>query len=293
MLIKKDKCPFKLRKLRRNLKPYTGAKLGTGQVFMPTQQITTEQVKELRDATHISVMQCKRALEEAEGDMKKALAILKKTSSDIALKKVNRETKDGRISIKTERSKAVLVSLHSETDFVAKNEDFATLLETLASKAFAEGVEKMKTEAKDMIDPIIQKTGENIQLGDVYEVEGSVLGSYAHNNKIGVIVSLEGGNAELAKDIAMHIAAMKPEYITDAEITEDARQTIKEVFKKEIAGIDKPKEIKEKILLGKMAAYFKEKTLLDQIFIKDEEMTVGKLLKKNNAKIKEVKQYSI
>ena len=258
---------------------------------MPT-QITTEQVKELRDATGISVMQCKRALEEAGGDMKKALAILKKTSSDIALKKVNREVKDGRVSIKTEGNKAVLVSLHCETDFVARNEDFTTLLETLTEKALKDGIEKMKINAKEIIDPIIQKTGENIQLGDVYEVSGDVLGSYVHNNKIGIIVSLEGGNKKLARDIAMHITAMKPEYITDAEITADTKKTMQEIFEKEIATIDKPAEIKEKMLLGKMATYFKEKTLLDQIFIKGEE-SVGKLLEKAKAKIKEVKRYSI
>lgn len=256
-------------------------------------QITTEQVKDLRDATGISVMQCKRALEEAEGDMKKALAILKKTSSDIALKKINREVKDGRVLIKTDENKAVLVSLHCETDFVARNEDFMALLENLATKALKDGIEGMKNGAKDMIDPVIQKTGENIQLGDAYEVSGDVLGSYTHNNKIGVIVSLEGGGAELAKDVAMHIAAMKPEYITDAEITDDARKTIREIFEKEIKNIDKPAEIKEKILLGKIAAYFKEKTLLDQAFIKDGELSIGKLLEKNHAKIKETKVYSI
>ena len=188
--------------------------------------ITTEQVKELRDSTGISVMQCKRALEEAGGDMKKALAILKKTSSDIALKKVNREVKDGRVSIKTDGKKAILVSLHCETDFVARNEDFSTLLEKLADKALKDGVEKMKTEAKDMIDPVIQKTGENIQLGEAFEVNGNVLGSYVHNNKTGVIVSLEGGSSELAKDVAMHITAMKPEYISQDEINEEAKKTI-------------------------------------------------------------------
>src|SRR5664279_2593361 len=104
--------------------------------------ITTEQIKELRDSTGISVMQCKRALEEAEGDMKKALAILKKTSSDIALKKINREVKDGRLAIKTSDKKAVLVSLHCETDFVARNEDFTTLLEKLTNEAFNNGIEK-------------------------------------------------------------------------------------------------------------------------------------------------------
>ncbi|MEK7081313.1 MAG: translation elongation factor Ts [Patescibacteria group bacterium] len=256
-------------------------------------QITTEQIKELRDNTGISVMQCKRALEEAEGDMNKALAILKKNSSDIALKKINREVKDGRVCIKIADKKAVLVSLHCETDFVAKNEDFSNLLDKLAGEAFDNGVEKMKSRAQEMINPIIQKTGENIQLGDAYEVKGDVLGSYVHNNKIGVIVSLIGGNMELAKDVAMHVTAMKPEYISPDEITPDARKTIREIFEKEIAGIDKPAEIKKKMLDSKIAAYFKEKTLLDQAFIKNADETIGKLLEKAKAKIKEVKVYSI
>ncbi|KKT00895.1 MAG: elongation factor Ts [Candidatus Nomurabacteria bacterium GW2011_GWF2_43_8] len=218
---------------------------------MPT-QVTTEQVKELRDNTGISVMQCKRALEEADGDMKKALAILKKTSSDIALKKVNREVKDGRVGIKVieegKDKKAVLVSLLCETDFVARNEDFTNLLDRLSDKALKEGVEKMKAEAKDMIDSIIQKTGENIQLGEAYEVSGKVLGTYVHNNKIGVIVSLTGGSAELAKDIAMQVTALEPE---------------------------------------------NEKALLEQEFIKDTSVTIGGLLAKAGAKIKEVKRCSI
>ncbi|KKR70377.1 MAG: Elongation factor Ts [Candidatus Nomurabacteria bacterium GW2011_GWB1_40_7] len=260
---------------------------------MSSINITTEQVKELRDATGISVMQCRNALIEAEGDTKKALAILKKTSSDIAQKKVNREVKDGRVSIKTDGQKVVLVSLHCETDFVARNEDFATLLETLAEQALKNGIEEIKAGVKEMIDPVIQKTGENIQLGELYEVNGDILGNYTHNNKIGVVVSLEGGDADLAKDVAMHVAAMKPEYISQDEIAEEAKKTMKEVFEKEIAGIDKPEEIKKKMLDGKMAAYFKERTLLDQAFIKNADETVGELLEKVGAKIKEVKICSI
>lgn len=256
-------------------------------------QITTEQIKELRDSTGISVMQCKRALEEAEGDMNKALAILKKTSSDIALKKGDREVKDGAVSIATAGGKAVLVPLHCETDFVSRNEDFTNLLKKLTDKALAEGSAKMKEGAKDLIDPIIQKTGENIQLGEVFEVSGDVLGTYVHNNKSGVIVSLEGGSSELARDIAMHITAMKPEYITESEINEESRKTMTEIFEKEVASIDKPEDIKKKMLDGKINTYFKEKTLTEQAFIKDGETTIGKLLEKNGAKIKEVKRYSI
>ena len=255
--------------------------------------ITTELVKELRDATGISIMQCKRALVEAEGDMKKALAILKKTSGDIALKKADRETKDGRVCIKTGSGKSVLLALHCETDFVARNEDFVNLLSRLADMALVDGIEKMKMAAKDMIDPVIQKTGENIELGKVYEVMGDTLGNYVHNDKIAIIVSLEGGNRELAKDIAMHVAAMKPEYISLEEINEEAKKLVTEIFQKEVASLDKPPEIKKKMLDGKIATYFKEKTLLNQPFIKNADETIEMLLNKSKAKIKEIKSYSI
>ncbi|MES2023180.1 MAG: translation elongation factor Ts [Patescibacteria group bacterium] len=255
--------------------------------------ITTELIKELRDATGISVMQCKRALEEAEGDMTKALAILKKTSSDIALKKADREAKDGAVAVKSEGNKAVLVALHCETDFVSRNDDFTSLLNNLANKALSEGIEVMKANSKEMIDQIIQKTGENIQLGDSFMIEGNVLGNYVHNSKMAVVVSLEGGNADLAKDIAMHVAAMRPEYISASEIDENAKKMMMEIFEKEVASSDKPEEIKKKILDGKIATYFKEKTLMDQPFIKNPDETIGKLLEKNKATIKEVKRYSI
>ena len=260
---------------------------------MSAQQITTELVKELRDATGISVMQCKRALEEAGGDMNKALAILKKTSSDIALKKADRQLNSGSVMIKNENNKSALVGLLCETDFVSKNEDFISLLERLTDVTLSEGVDKMKVSSKDLIDPIIQKTGENIGLGDAYVVEGTVLGSYVHNNKSAVIVSLEGGNSELARDIAMHITAMKPEYISMNEITDEAKATMLEIFEKEVASINKPEDIKKKMLDGKMKTYFNEKTLTEQAFIKNPDQTITQLLDASKAKIKEVKRYSI
>lgn len=255
--------------------------------------ITTEQIKELRDATGISVMQCRSALVEAEGDMKKALAILKKTSSDIAAKKGSREVKDGAVMIKAKEGSIALASLLCETDFVSRNEDFTSLLSSLTDMVLEKGAESAKADAKDLIDPVIQKTGENIQIGEAYVVTGAVLGSYVHNNKIAVIVSLDGGSIELAKDIAMHIAAMKPEYLTKEEISADAQKTMIEIFQKELASVDKPEEIKKKMLDGKISTYFKEKTLSDQPFIKNSDETIGQLLEKNKAKIKEVKRYSI
>lgn len=260
---------------------------------MSQNNITTELVKELRDATGISVMQCRKALVEAEGDMQKALAILKKTSAEIALKKADREVKDGRVAVKNTGTKTVLVALNCETDFVARNDDFVNLSEALADLALSKGVEAMKSGAKEMIDPIIQKTGENITLGEVYEIEAPVVGSYVHNNKSAVVVTLEGGNTEIAKDVAMHVAAMKPEYIKKEDINESDRNMMTEVFMKEVASVDKPEEIKKKMLEGKIATYFKEKTLVDQPFIKDGDMTVGQLLEKNKATIKDIKKCAI
>ncbi|MCX6752987.1 MAG: translation elongation factor Ts [Candidatus Nomurabacteria bacterium] len=256
-------------------------------------QITTELVKQLRDSTGVSVMQCRKALEEAQGDMEKAIVILKKSSSDIALKKAGRDAKDGAVMVKTNGNKAVLLALNCETDFVAKNEDFTNLLSTLTEKALTEGVEAMKAGSKEMIDQIIQKTGENIQLGDSIEVTGSVIGNYVHNGKTAVIVSLEGGNADLAKDIAMHVAAMRPEYLDPKEITEESRKTVAEIFEKEVMALDKPEDIKKKMLEGKIATYFKEKTLTEQNFIKNPDETIASLLSKAGAKIIEIKRYSI
>jgi elongation factor Ts len=246
-------------------------------------KITAELVKELRDGTGVSVMQCKNALEEAEGDMEKALVILKKKSSSIAMKKADRTAHDGIIVVREMAGKTLLITLHSETDFVARNEDFVTLANKLADLAVAEGIEAMKEKSLDMINPVVQKVGEKIELGTVSMIEGEVLGSYVHGSKSAVIVSLKGGTPELAKDIAMHIAAMKPAFIKADDITADDKAKVVEVFEKEVAESDKPEEIKKKMLDGKISTYFKEQTLMDQSFIKNPDITVGNLLKEKSA----------
>jgi elongation factor Ts len=246
-------------------------------------QITTEMLKELRDATGISVMQCKKALEEAEGSMEKALMILKKKSSDIAAKKADRTAADGLIVIKKGDGKAVMTILNCETDFVAKNDDFIALANTLADKAFAEGEESTRNASKELIDPVIQKIGENIVLGEIKTFTGPVIGTYVHNGKSGVVTVLEGGTEEIARDIAMHIAAMKPEYMSRDEVPAEKIAMAKELFEKEIAGSDKPEDIKAKMLQGKIDTYFKELSLLDQPFVKNPELTISALLAKNGA----------
>ncbi|MBK5215771.1 MAG: translation elongation factor Ts [Candidatus Pacebacteria bacterium] len=247
--------------------------------------ITAQLVKELREATGVSVMQCKNALEEAEGDMEKALIILKKKSSGIAMKKADRSASEGTMVVRESDNKTLLLVLHSETDFVAKNSDFTTLANKLTDIAISEGIEAMKAKSQDMINEIVQKLGEKIELGKVEEINGSILGSYIHNNKRVVIVSLSSGTKELARDIAMHIAAMKPAFTSREDITEEDRKKVVEVFEKEVGESDKPEEIKKKMLEGKISTYFKEQTLMDQPYIKNPEVTVETLLKNNNAKL--------
>jgi elongation factor Ts len=256
-------------------------------------KITAELVKELRDATGVSVMQCKNALEEAEGDMEKALIILKKKSSSIAMKKADRVAHDGIIVVTEEEGKTLLLTLHSETDFVARNNDFITLANELAKLALSEGIEAMTAKSLDIINPVVQKVGEKIELGKVEITEGEILGSYVHGNKSAVIVSLKSGSKELAKDIAMHIAAMKPAFVNASDITEDDKAKVIEVFEKEVSESDKPEEIKKKMLEGKISTYFKEQTLMDQSFIKNPDITIGNLLKEKGATFVKFVQESI
>jgi elongation factor Ts len=246
-------------------------------------KITTELVKELRDKTGVSIMQCKNALEEVGGDMEKALIVLKNKSSSIAMKKADRTAHEGIVVVLENNNKVLLLTLHCETDFVAKNSDFIDLANQLTKIALEKGIEIMKTQSIDMINPIIQKVGEKIELGMVEEITGTTLGSYVHNNKSAVVVSLKGGTSQLAKDISMHIAAMKPAYTTREEITEEEKNKVSEVFEKEVSESNKPEDIKKKMLEGKLLTYFKEQTLLDQAFIKDPSKTIENLLKENGA----------
>jgi elongation factor Ts len=203
-------------------------------------EITTDLVKQLRDATGVSVMQCRKALMEADGDMEKALMILKKKSTEIAAKKSDRDAADGIITIAKEGNKAVLVELNCETDFVAKNADFISLAEAIALKAVSEGKAAAESSAPDMINPVIQKIGENIKLGRIIEVSGNTIGSYIHNGKTAVVVVLEGGNQDVAKDVAMHAAAMNPEYIRASDVPAEMTEQAKALFAEEVAQSGKP-----------------------------------------------------
>jgi len=247
--------------------------------------ITTEQVKQLRDETGVSVMQCRKALVEAQGDMEKALLILKKNSVDIASKKADREAKEGLIAIKSNGTKASVVILNCETDFVAKNDDFIKLANELAEVALLKGTAEAEKEADEKIKFLIQKIGENMKLAKVEIIEGKNLGVYIHNDKKAVIAKLSGGKPEVAKDVAMHIAAMKPEFIKKEDIAKKDHTAIASLFAEEVAKLDKPEETKKKILDGKIDTYFKERTLLEQPFIKNGDITIGNMVKNEGVEI--------
>jgi elongation factor Ts len=246
--------------------------------------MSIELIKQMRDATGLSVMQCKKALEEADGDMEKAMMLLKKKSSDVAAKKADRATSTGRVAVQTDNGKTAMITLLCETDFVAKNEDFIALADTLATHALEHGKETTLKKSGDVISPVIQKIGENIQLGTVEVVEAPVCGSYVHNGSIGVVVCLDGSDDALAKDIAMHISAMNPSYVAKDDIPEETVAKAKETFAGEV-DTSKPADIQEKILQGKIDSYFKEQTLMEQPFIKDPSKTIGQLLSEKGANL--------
>ncbi len=244
--------------------------------------ITTELIKQLRDETGVSVMQCKKALEEVDGDIEKARIVLKKKSGAAAEKKADRELGAGFLAITTSGDTTALITLLSETDFVAKNEEFVNGAKKVAEAALTEG-EAVKESHLPMVNELIQKMGENIKIGEVKVIKGNT-GSYAHNGQIGAIVALKEKNADLARDIAMHITAMKPTFTHEADIDETAKNNAKEIFEKEVAeqAKDKPEEMKAQILQGKINSYFKDQVLMKQAFIKDPSKTIEQLLKENN-----------
>lgn len=249
--------------------------------------ITAQMVKELRESTGAGMMDCKKALQEAEGSMEKAVDILREKGLSKAAKKADRVAAEGLVTVEinADHTAAAIVEVNSETDFVAKNEDFITLANNLADMAIEEGTNFAKEKSANLINEVIQKVGEKIMLGEIKEIEGSILGEYVHNNKSAVIVSLKGGDKETAKDIAMHIAAMKPVYTKIEDITEEDRNKVLEVFEKEVESTDKPEEIKKKMLEGKISTYFKEQTLLEQPFIKNPDLKIGQLLTNKNAEL--------
>lgn len=244
--------------------------------------ITAQQVNELRKRTGVSMMECKKALEEAGGDEEKAIEVLRKRGAAKAAKKADRETSEGVIITKAEGNKTAIVKMMCETDFVAKNEEFQQIAHNAADKALAENAETATEQAGQQIKDLITKLGENMSV-EVRVLEGEGIGEYIHSNaKVGVVVNLSSPDAEKAKDVAMHIAAMNPAVVSPDEVSEDDVAKEKEIWKEQLAAEGKPAEIMEKIMMGKEKKYREESALMKQSFVKNGDQTVEEYLSGNS-----------
>lgn len=246
-------------------------------------EITAAAVASLRARTGVSILACKDALTEAGGDEEKAIEILRKRGLSQAAKKADRDQKEGLVFIKETAGKAAIVLIRCETDFVARDATFQEVGNAIAEEALKNGEDAGKKLAETKIPELVQKLGENITLGNIYLVEAKILGTYLHSNaKIGVVIGLDGGTAEHARDTAMHAAAFNPGVVSPSEVTEDAVAKEKEIWTAQMAKDNKPDAIKEKIMAGKEKKFREENALLTQAFAKDPNKTVEQYLGGNN-----------
>lgn len=256
--------------------------------------ITAGQVKELRERTGLGMMECKKALVEANGDIEAAIDELRKSSGLKAAKKAGRTAAEGvavsRVS--ADGKVAVLVEVNSETDFVARDDNFLKFVDVVADKAFADQQDDvaalMAGELENAREALVQKIGENITVRRVALLKGnaeSVIAGYSHGGRIGVLVELKGGNEELAKDIAMHVAAINPQFVNAEQVPEEVLEREKEVVRAQSESSDKPAEIIEKMIQGRIKKFLAEISLVEQPFVKDPDVKVGELARKAGAEI--------
>ena len=255
--------------------------------------ITMELVKKVREATGAGINDVKKALDEAGGDEVKAVEYLRKQGKKIAAKKADRSVNEGVIAVKQEGNKIALVELYCETDFVARNGDFLKFADEFAGKLLKVGKDEFAAWAKDEIqNNLIVKIGENIQLGKFEIITGEVLGTYLHSNKkIASVVVLSSGTEELAKEVAMQVTAMNPAYLKAGDIPSEVIEKEKEIYREQLKNEGKPEEMVEKILEGKLKKYYTEVCLLNQSFVKDDKVSIEKLL--NGAEVKQFIRFSL
>ena len=258
--------------------------------------ITAQMVKELRDRTGAGMMECKKALLDSSGDMDKAVEEMRKAGQAKADKKSSRIAAEGVItlSISDDNSIANMVEINCETDFVAKDENFLKFVKTISEvslenyKGSVDDFNNSKHPSGKTIEEIrlelVSKVGENVKIRRVQNIknDGNYMGHYMHGTKIGVAVVLQKGNEELAKDVCMHIAAMKPRALNANDIPQEDLEKEREIFVAQAKESGKPDDIIQKMVDGKLKKYISEVTLVDQTFVKDNEITISKLLEKHD-----------
>ena len=256
-------------------------------------EIKASQVKELRDMTGVAMMECKKALVECDGDIEKALDLLRSNSALKAEKKAARVAADGVLRVFVGDEYSTLIEINSETDFAAKDENFIKFAddvqEFISNNKLTDVANLKETEIEDKRKTLVQTIGENIQLRRLESIEYSSemnTSSYLHSDsKLGAIVVISGGDDSLAKDIAMHVAAFNPLCLSESDIDPQILEREKAIYMVQAEESGKPKEIMEKMIEGKLKRFLSEVSLLSQNFVKDPEVTIQDLLDTNNAKI--------
>jgi elongation factor Ts len=259
--------------------------------------ITASLVKELRERTGAGMMECKKALVECDGDIEAAAELMRKSGAAKADKKAGRVAADGAIKIKVsdDGKKAAILEVNSETDFVAKDDNFQNFAEAVVEVVFnnepadVEALNGMASASGETVEQLraalVAKIGENIQVRRFQVVKSdNSLASYQHGARIGVIVDSTADD-EMARDIAMHIAAVKPQFVQESEVPAEVVDKEKEILIAQSESSGKPPEIIEKMITGRLKKFLGEITLVGQPFVKDPDQTVGKLLKSANADV--------
>lgn len=269
-------------------------------------QVTAAMVKEVRERSGAAMMECKKALVETDGDVEAALDHLRKSGAAKAAKKAGRIAAEGAIIALVDGSNGVIVEVNSETDFVANDDNFKAFANGVAETILAErpadvdALSNLKLSgASDTVEEartqLVAKIGENISVRRfaVIEAAGGELAAYLHGNRIGVLAEVAGGDENLAKDIAMHIAASNPLCVAETDVPAELIEKEKEIQTAQAEQSGKPADIIEKMVSGRIRKFIAEVTLTGQPFVKDPDTTVGKLLKGRNAKVNTFMRYEV
>ena len=256
--------------------------------------VTAALVKELRERTGAGMLDCKKALVETDGDIELAIENMRKSGQAKAAKKAGRIAAEGVILTKVEAGRATMLELNCETDFVARDEGFLKFGNELLEVAAANNINDIDalndaelngSKVSEVRDALVAKIGENISPRRVINVEGDTLGAYVHGGRIGVISILTGGDEELAKDVAMHVAAASPQFVKPENVPADVVEKEKEIQIEIAIQSGKPADIAEKMVAGRMKKFTGEVSLTGQPFVKDPSISVAELLKNNSADV--------
>ncbi len=263
-------------------------------------QITAAMVKELRERTGQGMMDCKKALEVAGGDIEKAIDDMRAAGAIKAAKKAGNIAAEGSIAVKVadDNKSAAIIEVNSQTDFLALQEDFKGFVANSLEAAFADkslDVAALVAAQEPAREALVAKCGENVNIRRLTRVEGDVVGAYLHGHRIGVVVALTGGDAELAKDVAMHVAASNPQFLDPTQVSDEAIAKEKEIFmalnEEKIKG--KPDNIVENMVAGRIKKFLAESSLVEQPFIKNPEITVGQLVKQAGATVESFVRFEV